>query len=364
MRYRPASGPSPFLNFESGILNLSPSANCPSPTRLLNPLRMGGKIGTFSSMRRARLQNVLFLLLLLDCFCPEYGRGEQPYHSVRRGPVVLYFQKADRFFAESAAKTIQKAMPDVMTEVGLSDPGEIHVVVAESEAVFRRLTSGSIPDWGVGAADPGSGFIFLKSPRIAEFDPDEKEIVVHELTHVMLGKAMAGYLAPRWFDEGLAQRMSGERQFSPSIRLARAFASGQVIWLDQIDDVLMFQKERAALAYETAHSALNYLVQNFGEDRIREIVRALAAGHSMDEAMQSAIGRTQGEFDSAWYETMRKRTRWAVFVDFPVLFSAALVILLALAFWRTQVRVRAKKRLWEQESDFEIEPMENDPASR
>jgi len=302
----------------------------------------------------------LFLVFLAGWSVLVSARTETSYRRIRRESVHLYYQESDRSFAEQAAEILLGGLPGMQSVLGVSKVPDIHVVVAESDAIFHRLTAGTVPDWGVGAADPGSGFIFLKSPRITAPHPDAHVIIRHELAHVLLGNATGGVPVSRWFDEGLAQFLSGERLFRPSIRLARTFAAGRPLYLDEIDDVLTFQKERAALAYETAHSAVSFLIQKHGEASIQLLVGELAAGRTMDEALRTVTGQDARQFEGGWSEEMRRRYRWTILLDFPVFFSVALVLLLAAAFWRTQARVRAKRRLWESETRDEIPDFEKD----
>jgi len=234
--------------------------------------------------------------------------------------------------------------------LGLRAIPRVHVLIAESDQTFNRVTASAIPDWGIGAADPGSGFIFIKSPRYAGSEDRMHSVVRHELVHVLAGSMTSGYEVPRWFDEGLAQVLSEERSLRFSFRLARSVQARDLIRLDEIDEVLTFQKQRAALAYETAYSAVDYLIQTYGENTITIILQQLGKGRSMREALLAATGLTLGDFESAWREEMRSRYRWAFVINFPFLISASFVLLFLAAYWMTKRRAFEKRQLWERES--------------
>ena len=303
----------------------------------------------------SRSRQLLVFVLLTLSLNQAWGQLSGSYYQAQFEPVTLYFQQQDSGFAQTAAKTIRANWSGIAELIGLSGQPDIYVLIAESEETFDRMTQGRIPDWGAGAADPGSGFIFLKSPRITPSGKSQHEIVIHELSHVLLGKATEGFIAPRWFDEGLAQVVSGERQYRASLRLARSFLTGQVLWLDQIHNVLVFRKDEAGLAYETAHSAVVFLMTEYGDEVIAQIVGELATDHSMDEALQNTIHLSLGEFESDWYEAMRHRNRWAMLLEFPVVLSTSLVVLLIAAFVSTRQRAKKRRQQWEIESENEIQ---------
>jgi len=231
----------------------------------------------------------------------------------------------------------------------------VHVFIAESDQAFHSVTASAIPDWGIGAADAGSGFIFLKSPRYASSTDRMHSVARHELVNVLVGSVTSGYEVPRWFDEGLAQVLSEERSLRFSFRLARSVQARDLIRLDEIDDVLTFQKQRAALAYETAHSAVDFLIQTYGQEAVILFLRKVGQGLPMNEVMLASTNQTQGAFESVWIEDLESQYRWAFVINFPFLMSASFVLLFIAAYWMTRRRTTEKQRLWESELSYENE---------
>src|SRR5699024_9973575 len=65
-----------------------------------------------------------------------------------------------------------------------------------------------------------------------------------------------------------------------------------------------FSGPNASLAYELARSAVEYIVETYGEDGLRKVHDALAVGGlddaAVDKAMQGAVGVTMNEFANGW----------------------------------------------------------------
>ena len=58
------------------------------------------------------------------------------------------------------------------------------------------------------------------------------------------------------------------------------------------DDVRLF--------YAQASSLFRYMADFYGEDKITEVVRALSAGISFNEAIKTAYGQTIGTIENDW----------------------------------------------------------------
>ena len=280
---------------------------------------------------------------------PDPSDVKSPYRRIVQDGITVFCADEDLIFGKEILSLIRSEIPRMGPRLGLRTSPDVYVLIAESEHTFNRVTASAIPDWGIGAADAGSGFIFLKSPRFAGSNDHMYAVAKHELVHVLVGSVTSGYETPRWFDEGLAQVLSDERSMRFSLRLARSVQAQDVIRLNEIDEVLTFQKQRAALAYGTAHAAVDFLIRTYGESAVPAILQRLGAGQSMSEAMRASIRLTQGDFESAWLDEMRSRYRWAFVINFPFLMSAAFVLLFIAAYWMTRRRMTEKRRLWESE---------------
>ena len=294
-----------------------------------------------------RLHQILWIIVLGFCSVSIAAEGE--WRRLFRGQVVLYCYEKELRHGDKIISIIDKALP-VMSELfGLSRRPKITILVAPSQKIFDQITGGQIPEWGIAAAEPEQSVIFLKSPRIARPETDLKSVVLHELSHVLLYTASGGYPIDRWFDEGLAMTFSEEKRFLETLTLARAVFTGEIIKLDEIDDVLTFRRQKAGLAYQESLSAVQFLIDRFGGEALAGIIRKIGQNADMDTALQSAVGMGFGEFEDSWYQAMRTKYRWAIFLNFPFMISVLMVVLFLVAFFVTRSRTEKRKKVWEQE---------------
>jgi hypothetical protein len=319
-------------------------------------LRLGLEMYTFymAAFRRKRALMKSFCRILLWVVVlgvvVRAGAQERPWRRLERGDIAVLCHAGDIQFASQVMVMAEEVLPKIAGDLGLSRVGKVKIVVASSDAEFSSLTGESIPEWGAGAADAGGSTVFLKSPRFARLESNLRQIVMHELSHVALGMALNGKPVDRWFDEGFAQYVSGEENLRNSILFARSLLAGDVLDLNEVNDVLTFRREKAALAYEESRTAVAYLVEKFGESVLLQIVEAVKDGMKMDAALHSRTGMDFFHFQSEWRQTMKRRYLWYVLLDFPLMFSVVLITLFFAAFFITRKRIRKKKETWQDDA--------------
>jgi hypothetical protein len=305
----------------------------------------------------------LVLVLFAGIISCVNGRPNdtRTWEQLRQEPVLVRCHSQDIKNGVMVMKIIHAEYPRIAGDLRLPAVQPFTAVITSTDEEFHSLTGGEIPDWGIGAADPVQRIFFLKSPRSSDTESDLRRIVIHELSHVLLGMVFNGELTDRWFDEGFALYESGELGLERTENLARSLFSGEFLNLDQIEDVFMFRKEKAALAYQESRSAVDYLMASYGKDAFTDIAWLLRDGKTMEDAFFNALGISLEEFQNEWIQTLRKRYVLYPFLQFRYILSAAFLILFLTAYFATRYRTRKKREMWRIEEDlYEIKNMEKD----
>ncbi|UCE17111.1 MAG: hypothetical protein JSV84_09385 [Gemmatimonadota bacterium] len=220
------------------------------------------------------IRTMFFLFLFL------FGSGTHlilcAWEEKRSDHFVIQHHPKNETLAESVLHSLEKAYPLVTMDIGYTVQQQIRVYITISDREFQTLTRNALPDWGIGCAFPDSWLIVLKAEPETVSGGRLNQIAVHELTHVVLGQALRGKRAPRWFDEGLAMYESHEWDFNQSFIMAKAVFTRSIIPLKRIDYVLSFNREKAQLAYAQSLLAVSYLIKEYGLEKFHDIVRTLA----------------------------------------------------------------------------------------
>ncbi|HEX8152048.1 MAG TPA: hypothetical protein VF698_02930, partial [Thermoanaerobaculia bacterium] len=155
---------------------------------------------------------------------------------------------------------------------------------------FRATYTGS--DFIVGFF---TGKITVPFAGIEEFTPLPVSILSHELMHAMLAQATNDQ-APRWFHEGLAQRIEGKTHSSNPYRIA---TSDRLVAMSLVDDTMRSSPYPAEIAnaYAQSEMAVQFLEARHGVGGIRQMIAAFRNGASSDEAVRAVHATPMARFD-------------------------------------------------------------------
>ena len=160
---------------------------------------------------------------------------------------------------------------------------------------FRDVTHA--PSWASGLND---GEIRIPVEGVTELTQKLRRILRHELTHSFINAYTAGN-CPTWFHEGIAQLREGGDRFDPYPTLRAARAESKILPLWSLEGpIVNYPKDKALLAYAEGLAATDYITARRGPDAIAKILRLLARGQTMGEALKTVIGLDYQEFQTAW----------------------------------------------------------------
>jgi hypothetical protein len=131
-----------------------------------------------------------------------------------------------------------------------------------------------------------------------------KDAIAHELTHLVIHQiTLNPYNSlPVWLDEGLAMRSEGllEPQFSTA--LAEAIATDSLISVQSLSSPFSAYSGEAVLSYAQSHSLVEYLISDYGQEKMFELLTTFKRGSGYDDALKAVYGFDMDGLDSLWRE--------------------------------------------------------------
>lgn len=288
---------------------------------------------------------------------PAQRRAAGNWEVTRFGnDLVIEHKPHMRSSAERAAAIVQMARRRFYALADTSFPFEIRVLLASSAAEFATLTRGLVPDWGAAAAVPGEGLMIISG--LSEEKP-MAEAACHEVAHVALHALSRGPV-PRWFDEGIAMRLSDEWSIAYSVRLARSALANRLLPLHSVERVLSFEREQAALAYAVSFAAVRWFEKRHGDRTLALLLRSLAS-HSFDEAFVRATGSDSESFEREWLRSARNSYVLVGLADdmwiWSILIPGLFFLALGVRWWRNR-RTLARWKKEDRDSSGSDEPLD------
>jgi len=186
--------------------------------------------------------------------------------------------------AEAEFERLQKWIP-----IREFRPVTISIVTWET---FRGTYTGS--DEVLGFYD---GKITIPFAHVGEYPPEIVAILSHELAHAMIAQRTNDQ-APRWFQEGLAQRIESIRLKPNAFNM---YDSNQLLSLAVLDaSIAGYDPQVTGQGYLIAHALVRY-IESRGGDAIQRFLEAYAAGKTTEEAIEAIGGGTVASFDEAFH---------------------------------------------------------------
>jgi tetratricopeptide (TPR) repeat protein len=139
------------------------------------------------------------------------------------------------------------------------------------------------------------GKITLPFGNVGDFQPEIVAILTHELCHAMIADATNDQ-APRWFHEGLAQRVE-MRDFHPNA--LNMYDDNRLLAMSLLDSVMDGSPDPDMIgeAYIEAQTVIRYLETAYGPKAIPMMLNAFRDGATTEEAIQKVAHTDMGGLD-------------------------------------------------------------------
>ena len=167
-------------------------------------------------------------------------------------------------------------------------------------------------EWTGGAAFTDFGIIAIGiSPGQLDWG---KRALVHELTHLVVHQAtFSPYGAlPTWLDEGLAMYNEGELAPPFQSALQQAISEDKLISVRSLCSPFSADPGKAYLSYAESYSLVEYLLDNYGQVKMLNLLTLHKQGNTYDEALIQVYGFDIDGLDARWRGTLSHGTVIAV----------------------------------------------------
>lgn len=216
--------------------------------------------------------------------------------------LTLFWYEGDDSFANELVDTCVEGLVRLAENIGAypEKPIEIYVYASTTDLQGAMIFS---QEWTGGVAFSQFGIIAISIPpmRLGW----GKKALVHELTHLVVHQATFSPYAqlPTWLDEGLAMYNEGELDPFLNSYLERAIAQDSLISVRTLCSPFSAEPEKAYLSYAQSYSVVKYLLTNYGQDKMLDLLSLLKEGHGYDEALSEVYGFDINGLDARWKAT-------------------------------------------------------------
>jgi hypothetical protein len=221
--------------------------------------------------------------------------------------LALHWYEGSDSFAQELMDTCQGGLARLTQDIGTypERPIKIYIYASTSDLQGAMIFP---QEWTGGTAFTVFSTIAIGIPP-SELDWG-KRALVHELTHLVVHQATFGPYGqlPIWLDEGLATYNEGELDLVFRSSLEEAIWEDELISVRSLCSPFSAETEKARLSYAQSYSLVEYLLDNYGQDRMLELLAILKQGSTYDEALTEVYGFDIDGLDARWRGTLVSHT--------------------------------------------------------
>ena len=215
----------------------------------------------------------------------------------------LFWYEGSDSFARELMDTCEEGLARLTQDIGTYPERSINIYIYASD---NDLKGAMIfpQEWTGGVSFTAFSTIAIGiSPSELDWG---KRVLVHELTHHVVHQATFspyGQL-PLWLDEGLA--MYNEGELDPVLRsyLEEAILEDELISVRSLCSPFSAYSGKAGLSYAQSYSLVEYLLDNYGQDSMLDLLTIFKQGSTYDEALTEVYGFDIDGLDARWRATL------------------------------------------------------------
>ncbi len=235
-----------------------------------------------------------------------YQDNRFDWRTVTEGLITVYYYGE---YVEGRAVTVLEAAKEnlekMLPVLGIAPTEPLRIVSYNN---YRHMSS-ALPfrsqAVSEGLQTQGMAFSDERVLLVHGFDPTVTGTVSHEFTHLLVGEAAGPALSqvPSWLNEGLAEygNIDPTDDYDAALRYGIFTRRIKPLWYQ---GAFVGTPEDIIIAYGQGRSVVNYMIDNYGQERMAALFPVLQRTLDIDQALLEVYGFDQYGLDSAWRETI------------------------------------------------------------
>ena len=223
------------------------------------------------------------------------------WDSLTEGRVTMYWYEGGESFVQELMAAAQQALARLAEDTG-----------AELEKPIRLYIYASVQDlhgamiypheWTGGAAFTRYGTIVIGISPVNLYWGERA--IAHEMAHLVIHQMILNPYRglPTWLDEGLAMYAEGSLVSEYITYLNQAIADDSLISVRSLSSPFSAYVAEAALSYAQSYSLVEFLISNYGQGKMLELLNTFSQGSNYDAALDSVYGFDMDGLNTLWRE--------------------------------------------------------------
>jgi hypothetical protein len=221
------------------------------------------------------------------------------WKKLEKGGITLQWQRGDQAFGETLMDLSLKSLQKLQKDMGVEPVSNIWITIYPSAAALQEAAHSF--EWTGGTAYPdyNSSMIGIAPDELAW----AAEALPHELSHLVVGVLVYnchGIEMPTWLGEGLAVYAEDQPHQIYANLVLEALRKGYLPALSSLSAGFPAYSDSASLAYAQSIQVITFMIDEYGSQKMGQLLNGLHAGERIDEALNQVYGLDTDGLDAAW----------------------------------------------------------------
>jgi hypothetical protein len=223
--------------------------------------------------------------------------------------VRLYTYALSPEFAQSAVDIAQQTVTSLEQRFGLDRSEPVSIWVYDTSTDFQPTQRSNSREAVAGISH--AGFFVIHVVMANNNTREVGRTITHEISHQVLYQATRNPYSgpPLWFDEGMATHAQTEGIDGYLPLAITAANTGALFSLTSLEATFPYLPADASISYAISWSAVEYILETWGDDGIAALIQGYATGQPDEDVMQSALGITPAELDAQLRDWLLSQSR-------------------------------------------------------
>jgi len=244
--------------------------------------------------------------LQTEVYQVQFNDERYQWQSIGEGNITLYWYSGDDAFINQIMQAAQTALGRITEDTGayLEKPVRLYIYASSSDMRGAMIFP---QEWAGGVAFTTYGTVII---GINEGNLEwGKRAIAHELMHLVTHQMTYNPYnsIPTWLNEGLSMYAEGEMEDYFASYLKQAVLQDKLISVKSLASPFSANARISYQSYAQSLSLVEYLIDNYGQDGMFELLSTFRQGSSYDAALLEVYGFDMSWLNDLWQEYIIKQ---------------------------------------------------------
>jgi hypothetical protein len=222
------------------------------------------------------------------------------WKQLTNGQVTLQWYTGDESFGQPMMNIATQSLTRLATSAGVSPSGQIWITIYPDTDELLQVDI-HVSEWAGGICYPEY------HSTIMAIGPGERDwaamVIPHELAHVVTDAVVfncKGIRLPTWLSEGLAVYAEQATDTYYEQIITNALDKGTLPPLRTLEGGLSSDPAAADRSYAHSWAVVNYLIQQYGAEKMAQLLSTIQGGQLIDKALMVVYGKDTDSLEAEW----------------------------------------------------------------